>query len=580
MSVKQYLCGPCLEEKGEIEGVVYCKECEEPLCGHCKHDHLRIKALKLHKLCDLSDVPPQEIQELLKRLIACPNHETERAVLLCKDHDVTCCNTCALAEHRKCETLKVLADFLHEIKVDCIGLKTVLHDLHQQGESLLEHERTHEELVSEIEKKALSSLQTIKQKLLDIYAQFENEVLSSIADKKKVIGEKMKTNNEKARQFLNDIEQQSTYIEQVEKFGTNEHVVLLQRQLEKNSVCRLKSTVGELEKSRSKSSFKCVEDTSFDRLLLEVKNSLRIEDCTCDVSETGSDTDISHYKPYTKRIPQLQSTKDLSVIPLFDKKKRPEPRSCIWIDKYIVISLHEVNALLVIEEDSDFVLSKFNCDVMPWSVTKTGPTDMVISLPFASKIAFAQLRYGNVHVITELKTRIPYDDVTRNVPLNQYICMSNSTAQIDILNNNGTLLREINISLDMKECALSPLSFCNFNAHNRVLIISNGLKKTLMALKLNGRKVFEKKHQDLFCPRQIAVDPCGNVYVTYYRLTIHQISPIGQHFMTLPLGKETDYPFGICFNNTFDKIALSGGNDLDPYLRVYILLDQCHGLYL
>ncbi|KAH3802804.1 hypothetical protein DPMN_156488 [Dreissena polymorpha] len=329
-------------------------------------NHFVIKVSKHHTLCDIADVPPEEIKELLKSLLACPNHEKEEVVYLCKDHDMTCCNKCAMADHRKCEVVKVLSDILNDIKEDCSGLKTVLHDFQQQGERLLEHERNHEELVFEIENQALASLQTIKQKLLDIYAQLENEVLSSIADKKKVIGEKIKTNNEKARQFLNDIEQQSTYVEQVEKFGTNEHVVLLQRQLEKISVCRLKSTVGELEKSRSKSSFKCVEDTSFDRLLLEVKNSLRIEDCTCDVSEKGSDTDNSHYKPYTERITQLQCTKDLSTIPLFDKEKRPDPRSCIWIEKYIVISLHEVNALLVIEEDTERI----------WCLPSSDPTNV------------------------------------------------------------------------------------------------------------------------------------------------------------------------------------------------------------
>ncbi|KAH3802825.1 hypothetical protein DPMN_156515 [Dreissena polymorpha] len=149
-------------------------ECEEPLCAQCKQDHAKIKVSKHHKLCDLADVPPQEIQELLKNLIACPNHEKEEVVYLCKDHDMTCCNKCAMADHRKCEEVKV------------------------------------------------------------------------------------------------------------QKFGTNEHVVLLQRQLEKNSVSRLKSIIGDLEKGRSNSSFKCIEDTSVDSLLLEVKNSLRIEDCTCD----------------------------------------------------------------------------------------------------------------------------------------------------------------------------------------------------------------------------------------------------------------------------------------------------------
>ncbi|XP_052267465.1 uncharacterized protein LOC127869170 isoform X2 [Dreissena polymorpha] len=571
MSVKPYLCGQCLEEKGEIEAAVYCKECEEPLCGNCKQDHARIKALKHHKLCDLSDVPPQDIQEFLKRLITCPNHETEGVVYLCKDHDVTCCNKCALAEHRKCETLKVLADILHDIKVDCTGLKTILHDLQQQGESLLEHERKHEELVSEIERKALSSLQTIKQKLVDMYAELENEVVSTIADKKKVIGEKIKSNSENLLQFLNVVKQQYSHIDHVENFGTNEHVVLLQRRLEKDTICRLKSTVGELEKSRSYSSFKCVADTAFDSLLIEMKNSLRIKDFACDLSETGSDTDNSHYKPYTERMPHLQSTKDLSSVPMFDKKEDFIPTSCIWIEEYIVIYLYKIDVLLVIKEDSDCVLSKFKCYSSSASVSKTGPRDMVISMPYKSKIAFAQLRYGNVHVVAELKTRVPYYHVTRNASLNQYICMSNREGQIDILNNDETLLREINISSDIKECSPSALSCCTFNSHNLVLITLNIPKESfIMALNLNGEKVFKYNHKDLLGPRQIIIDPCGNLYVTSFRLSLHQISPSGQHIRSLPLGKETKYPSGICFNNTFDKIALvGGGGDLDPYLRVY-----------
>ncbi|KAH3802834.1 hypothetical protein DPMN_156524, partial [Dreissena polymorpha] len=391
-----------------------------------------------------------------------------------------------------------------------------------------------------------------------------------IADKKKVIVDQIKTNNETSRQFLNDVKQQSTYIDQVENFGTDEHVVLLQRRLEKDSVIRLKSTIGELEKSRSKSSFKCVEDASFDCLLIEMKNSLRIENFTCDVSEKGSDYEETHFKSYKRRIPQLQCTKDLSIIPMFEKEKRPNPCSCIWIDNYIVISLHNVYALLVIEEDSDFVLSKFNFDSTPWSVSKTGPTDMVITLPFAGKIAFAQLRYGNVHIVTELKTRFPYYDVTRNTPLNQYICLSTDKGQIDILNNDGTVLREISLSSEIKECAQDILSFCNFNAHSLLLILSNGLKKTLVGLNLNGEKVFECWHGDLIGSRQIAIDPCGNVYVTSYHLSIHQISPSGQYIRSLPLGKETIYPFGICFNNTFDKIAISGGHEsVNSNLRVY-----------
>ncbi|KAH3802808.1 hypothetical protein DPMN_156493 [Dreissena polymorpha] len=282
MSVKKHLCGPCFEEECEIEGVVFCRECDEPLCGQCKLDHARIKVSKNHKMCDLADVPPQEVKELLRNLIICPNHGKEEVVYLCKDHDVTCCSKCAMADHRKCEEVKVLSDIVHDMNMDCTTLSKMLLDLHQRGEILLEHERKQQQLVSEIESRALSSLKTIKQKLLDMYAQLEHEVLSAIADKKKVIGEKIERSNEQTIPFFNEIEQQSTYIEHVEKFGTPEHVFLLQRQLNQNAICCLKSTVGDLENNRSQSSVKCVEDTSFDSLLIEIKNSLRIEDYACD----------------------------------------------------------------------------------------------------------------------------------------------------------------------------------------------------------------------------------------------------------------------------------------------------------
>ncbi|XP_052220147.1 uncharacterized protein LOC127837260 isoform X2 [Dreissena polymorpha] len=474
-----------------------------------------------------------------------------------------------MADHRKCEEVKVFADILHDITLESTGLKQVLHDLQQQGERLLEHEQKHEELVSEIESKALSSLQTIKQRLLDIYEQIKNNVLSAIADKKKIIQDKIKENTENLSQFLIDVKQQSTYFENVEQFGTNEHVVLLQRRLKKDAVSRLKSIVDELEKHKSKSSFKCIEDTSLDSLLLEIKNSLRIKNFTCDLSKTGSDTGNNHNKPYTERIPELKSGKDLTILPMFDKAKFPDPVSCTWIDKYIVIYLRPDNVLLVIEENSDFVLSKFKCHSSSWSVSRTGPTDMVISMPHAHKIAFAQLRYGNIHVLTELKTKAPYHYVTKNMSLNQYICITKDIGQIDLLNNDGTLLRDISLSLDLKECATSLHTFCSFNAYYLMLVFSQGKSDKLVALNLNGENIFEYKHPDLRSTGQLAVDPMGNMYVRSFNRKVHQISPSGQYIRSLSFKNESDYPIGICFNSTFDQIALIDYRGGNQYLRVY-----------
>ncbi|KAH3802687.1 hypothetical protein DPMN_156366 [Dreissena polymorpha] len=121
MSVKKQVCGPCLRGTLETDGVAYCTVCQEPLCDKCKQDHGRIKVSEHHKLCDLADVPPQEMQEHLKSLTACPNHKNEELAYLCKEHDVTCCSKCAIADHRKCKEVKLLSDILHDIKWIALG---------------------------------------------------------------------------------------------------------------------------------------------------------------------------------------------------------------------------------------------------------------------------------------------------------------------------------------------------------------------------------------------------------------------------------------------------------------------------
>ncbi|KAH3802798.1 hypothetical protein DPMN_156482 [Dreissena polymorpha] len=194
---------------------------------------------------------------------------------------------------------------------------------------------------------------------------------------------------------------------------------------------------------------------------------------------------------------------------------------------------------------------------------------MVISKPYSSKIAIAQLRWGNVHVVTELKTRVPYHYVTRNVSLNQYICLSTNNGRIDLLNNDGTLLREISLSSDIKESVQSILRLSNLNVCNLMVTISDCAPNKLMALNLNGEKVFEYNHPDLRGPDQIAVDSSGNVYVTSYNQSIHQISPSGQYIRSLLLGKGIDSSYGLCLNSTFDKIAVGCCVLGHPHLRVY-----------
>ncbi|KAH3802695.1 hypothetical protein DPMN_156374 [Dreissena polymorpha] len=561
MSVIKQLCGPCLYESIPKEGAVYCRDCQEPLCDKCKHDHGRIKVSKHHKLCELSDLPPPDIQDLLKSLTACPNHQKEEVVFLCKDHDVTCCNKCAMADHRKCEEVKVISDILHIMKTDCSGLKTTLREMRQQGASLLEHERKHELELAETERKAMSLLQDIKRKLLETYSKIEQEVVALIADKKKVIFEKMGAQRQSVTQILSDIEHQSYYIDHVEKFGTEDHVALVQRKIDQETRPRLQSAVVDLKKRRTMRSFKCTINTCLDFLLTEIRNALRIED----VSEIGLHSAINQTVSFVsteQSILDLQS-EEICEMQLIDNNDTT-PDSCIWIDHQIVISLSRVPSIVVFHEHNKTVLSKFNCQSTPSSISKTGSSDIVFSMPLQRKIAFAQLRHGNVHILAEMKTRVPYRNVARDTALNQYICLSSDEGQIDVLNNDGTLVRSLTLSSEIISCIKSSLYF-TVHVNRRQLFLSKQNSNEITAIDLDGKKVYDYKHETLIGPRGCAVDCSGNLYVACpLGNNIQQIGTTGKYIGTLLL----DAPCGLCFNETFNKLAIVGGTE-KYYLRLY-----------
>ncbi|KAH3802673.1 hypothetical protein DPMN_156351 [Dreissena polymorpha] len=296
-------------------------------------------------------------------------------------------------------------------------------------------------------------LQDVKQKLQDTYNKIEETVLSSIADKKKVIFEKISVQRESVRHTLNDTEHQSSFIEQVEKFGTEVHAVLVQRKIKKEPQARLQASVVDIGRSRTRSSFKCTANTCLDTLLIEIRNSLQIDDMVCDVSEKGSDSAIKQTSIYAERSLQFQSEISLDEMKLINSNNYPY--SCIWIDHHIVVALDTSPSLVVFHEDHKTVLSMINCKSTPWSVSKTGPNDMVITFPRQRKISFAQLRHGNVHLVAQMTTNVPYKDVAMDTALNQYICLANTEGQIDVLNNDGSLLHTLDVSPEIKNCITS-----------------------------------------------------------------------------------------------------------------------------
>ena len=113
------LCAPCQSTGESLPAVKFCITCSESLCRTCVDFHMKFRSTKSHKLVDCSTQDSGNFKgaQLLATYVVCPDHDDSTVKVICEDHNVLCCLTCATITHRNCRHVS-------EINKLAVGCKT------------------------------------------------------------------------------------------------------------------------------------------------------------------------------------------------------------------------------------------------------------------------------------------------------------------------------------------------------------------------------------------------------------------------------------------------------------------------
>lgn len=108
-------CGPCLEDNKNNEAVMFCVECNDMLCDSCVGIHKRFSTMKTHKIVVQRD---KKRFELMADIMSdkCKQHHGKHLETYCKDHDELCCSVCVSLNHRLCQGIVYLPEYVKEEK--------------------------------------------------------------------------------------------------------------------------------------------------------------------------------------------------------------------------------------------------------------------------------------------------------------------------------------------------------------------------------------------------------------------------------------------------------------------------------
>jgi hypothetical protein len=106
---KEVVCQSCSKRGQNAPGKFWCYSCNAALCEICGDFHKSLPILADHRIAPIEET--DDASSLVSSAHdVCEVHPGKKLEMFCQDHDVACCVTCTMVNHRKCETVLTLQD--------------------------------------------------------------------------------------------------------------------------------------------------------------------------------------------------------------------------------------------------------------------------------------------------------------------------------------------------------------------------------------------------------------------------------------------------------------------------------------
>ena len=235
-SLKEVKCAPC-EEEGESKAAVkFCIDCNQSICQQCVSFHRRVKQIKDHKLVDQTNSSDLQCAQLLAQSLNCPNHQNKKIELMCKDHDVMCCLTCATVKHRNCSNVFEVADLAAEncMKTESQKYTEHLENTKQYIVDMIKLQDNHKgKLQADVDVSLLKTIKDIRRKVNAMLTSLEANIHVKSREMADEQFKRYATEKKKWKENLYSVNENIKLLETVCQSGSNVHIFIALERIQK-----------------------------------------------------------------------------------------------------------------------------------------------------------------------------------------------------------------------------------------------------------------------------------------------------------------------------------------------------------
>ena len=570
-------CASCKSLGRESKPTLFCLDCIKSLCHGCSEIRHTYEPIQNHKCIDIentfkNDDGAKTISMLSEYLdLSCDSHPNEAINYYCKDNDVFCCTACRYTDHKKCTSVLKLEELVEEEgttqEKQFTYMSGLISNLSKYAETFESCATDYKKQVEEIGRNFKEIRAKINQ-IMDSLEEALNDQAKAMAKKQALMTTEV---TDSLNEMTGNLQEYKVLTETIETYGSQLH----KNKIAKKLMCKIRDQESAI--------LDTISAFRFTELSLKPQNAL------LEILQIGpNDTHKLAYveeQTVNNRIPIYEGASWLEydnitktchklVQENYKGQHQPTYSSLIYLpnnDFVLIDTYYDEGYCILAKADGTVVASRDfkycsdtstgSCEPHCATVIKNG--EIAVSIPGKKKIciisADKQLK-STFTGSTKYKPKAIHGLRTGDIAVAFDDPVAFGIISFDDI-PEPTEKKHVYFSHDKEGRKLKNFNYMAVDENRSHVIQPCTADRAVYCFDFNGNPKFKYKNKDNFCPRGVAVDGYGSIFVCDNidnNSAIHVISPAGNALRVI---QESDgcpgRPLAIGFKKNGEEFAVT-----------------------
>ncbi|XP_045170839.2 E3 ubiquitin-protein ligase TRIM71-like [Mercenaria mercenaria] len=534
---EEILCQPCSRKDLQTTADVFCLECDEFQCSECSKAHRVYTFMKNHKLVNATEAKLKPSSFDMKGIDNCEQH-SELLKFFCEDENQLCCSTCAIVDHRKCQSVVDVPKIAGKSRSAGSQLKRKLEEVKSKAGMIVKHTDSSKEQLSKDIKTIFVEIKRMRGDMNKMFDDLEEFVTRETDVFKAEVTNKLAKKRSSGEKHVADVTKSLEIVDTALENGTPSQQFIVEEKLKKQANEFYRDVENDCQNLQIATvSFKFDKTLKLPPLPISVYVPGKL---TLEYTLPEAKKSVAHVDPIVK----LTKITSIDLKQTGDDVKEPLYTGLDFLPDGRLVAVDNKNNNCLIYNEKLKKVGSYQLSYYPQDVVAVSEDEVAITSSYEYKIDFLRVSKSNeITLYRTCKVKTKYASICMKDERHFVVGTIDDTRPVRIVSLSGEE-KDFSIKFQNMKYPIGA-SACSYIRNTEKMILTDRYEHTVYIYDVATNTSVIVKDDQIKEPRGVTVGPSDCIMVCSDGTnSIVQICHTGRILSTFKL--DMDYPGRVC----------------------------------